>query len=144
MFSATTYGMSSPAPHSLTIPPEFEAEMALAVRAVVEMLLDRVAKLEARVEELKSGRKTPQKSSLPPSTQHPHARPPRLLRILATAQLDFCAFFGWRSTVTPSRPGKGNRSDLTCCWRPTRSNFATICGWSAATSVVSKGSFARS
>ena len=66
--------MSSPAPHSLTIPPEFEAEMALAVRAVVEMLLDRVAKLEARVEELKNpvGRRR----------RSPHCRRARSIRTL--------------------------------------------------------------
>jgi transposase len=67
--------MSSAAEEQLGIPPGLEAEMTLAVRAFVQALLDRVAKLEARVEELERGRKTPQNSSLPPSSQHPHARP---------------------------------------------------------------------
>jgi len=49
--------------------------MTPAVRAFVGLLLDRIAKLEARVEELERGQKTPQNSSLPPSTQHPHDRP---------------------------------------------------------------------
>ena len=62
-------------------PPEnggsasLEAEMTPAVQAFVKTLLDRIGKLEGRVEELEHGRKAPQNSSLPPSTQHPHARP---------------------------------------------------------------------
>ena len=43
--------------------------MTPAVRAFVKTLLDRIEKLEAEVE------MNPQNSSLPPSTQHPHARP---------------------------------------------------------------------
>jgi len=61
--------MSSAKLNSLSIPPELEAEMTPAVRAFVESLLDRIRKLEARVG------LSPQNSSLPPSTQHPHARP---------------------------------------------------------------------
>ena len=61
--------MSSAKPSPLTIPPELEAEMTPAVRAFVESLLDRIRKLEARLG------MNPQNSSLPPSTQHPHARP---------------------------------------------------------------------
>jgi transposase len=53
----------------LTIPPELEAEMTPAVRAFVESLLDRIGILEA------GAGLTPQNSSLPPSTQHPHGRP---------------------------------------------------------------------
>lgn len=60
--------MSSAQPHPLTIPPELEAEITPAVRTFLEMLLDRIAQLERK-------QKTPQNSSLPPSTQHPHARP---------------------------------------------------------------------
>ncbi len=56
-----------PSPHG--IPPELEAEMTPAVRAFAESLLDRIAKLEARLG------LNPQNSSLPPSTQHPHAKP---------------------------------------------------------------------
>ena len=67
--------MSSQNIKPITIPPELEAEMTPAVRAFVGILLDRIARLEARVEELERGRKTPQNSSLPPSSQHPHARP---------------------------------------------------------------------
>lgn len=62
--------MSSTAVNSIVIPPEVEAEMTPAVRAFVDMLLDRIAKLEARLGI------TPQNSSLPPSSQHPHAKPP--------------------------------------------------------------------
>jgi transposase len=74
--------MSSLKIESITIPPELEAEMTPAVRAFVGLLLARIAELEARIaqmgariEELERGRKTPQNSSLPPSSQHPHARP---------------------------------------------------------------------
>jgi len=61
--------MSSAKPGPLTITPELEAEMSPAVRAFVESLLERIRNLEARVG------LNPQNSSLPPSTQHPHARP---------------------------------------------------------------------
>ena len=47
--------------------------MTPAVKAFVEVLIDhyeaRIADLESRIQKL-----TPQNSSLPPSTQHPHAR----------------------------------------------------------------------
>ena len=56
--------------NDLTIPPELGAEMTPAVRAFVEQLLRRIAALEVQVGQ------TPQNSSLPPSTQHPHAKPP--------------------------------------------------------------------
>jgi transposase len=71
--------MSSAKPHLSGIPPELDAEMTPAVRAFVRALLARIAELEAQVEELQRqvGGKTPQNSSLPPSTQHPHAKPPR-------------------------------------------------------------------
>jgi len=55
--------------NSLSIPPELEAEMTPAVRAFVQSLLDRIARLEGRLGA------NPQNSSLPPSTQHPHAKP---------------------------------------------------------------------
>jgi transposase len=71
--------MSSSNKH-ITIPPGLDTEMTPAVRDFVHVLLDRIAKLEARVEELEQGQKTPQNSSLPPSTQHPHNRPQRSKR----------------------------------------------------------------
>lgn len=53
-----------------TIPPEIDAEMTPAVRSFVAQLFGRIQQLEQEVQKL-----TPQNSSLPPSTQHPHARP---------------------------------------------------------------------
>ena len=46
-------------------------------QAIIRDLLDRIAQLEAEVRELRGQvrGKTPQNSSLPPSTQHPHAKP---------------------------------------------------------------------
>ena len=59
------------------IPPELEAEMTPAVRAFVELLLTRVVRTEAEVVELKRRLgMNPQNSSLPPSSEHPHAKPP--------------------------------------------------------------------
>jgi transposase len=61
------------------ISPEIEAEMTPAVKAFMEALIDhyeaRIADLENQVQKL-----TPQNSSLPPSTQHPHAKPKRSKR----------------------------------------------------------------
>lgn len=54
----------------LTIPPEIDAEMTPAVRSFVAQLFGRIEQLEQKLQKL-----TPQNSSLPPSTQHPHARP---------------------------------------------------------------------
>ena len=70
--------MSSAKPHPTAIPPELDAEMTPAVRAFVQSLLRSIGELEARIEELQrqAKGKTPQNSSLPPSTQHPHAKPP--------------------------------------------------------------------
>ncbi len=69
--------MSSAKANPLTIPPELDAEMTPPVRAFTQSLLARVAQLEAELEELRRQvkGKTPQNSSLPPSTQHPHAKP---------------------------------------------------------------------
>lgn len=67
------------------IPDELLAEMTPAVRAFVETLFARITALEERIdvlqaenEQLRSQvkRLTPQNSSLPPSSQHPHAKPP--------------------------------------------------------------------
>jgi transposase len=60
----------------LVIPPAIEAEMTPAVKAFVEGLIDhyerQITALDEKVHKL-----TPQNSSLPPSTQHPHAKPKR-------------------------------------------------------------------
>lgn len=52
------------------LPPEFQA----LLRAVIDHYERRIAALEA---ELAAVKKTPRNSSLPPSTEHPHAKPPR-------------------------------------------------------------------
>jgi transposase len=49
------------------LPPEIQA----LLQAIIEYYEGRIAELEARLG------KTPQNSSLPPSTQHPHAKPPQ-------------------------------------------------------------------
>jgi len=63
--------MSLPPPISAeqwaSLPPEFQ----VLLRAVIEYYEGRIAELEARLA------KTPQNSSLPPSSQHPHAKPDR-------------------------------------------------------------------
>jgi transposase len=48
-------------------------------QAIIRLLLAKIARLEAELEELRRQVKgaTPQNSSLPPSAQHPHAKPPR-------------------------------------------------------------------
>jgi len=56
------------------IPPELAAQMTPEVRAFVDSLLSRIETLERQLAEAK---KTPDNSSLPPSIQHPHAKPPR-------------------------------------------------------------------
>ena len=48
--------------------------MSLEVCAFVVSLLDKIDRLRVEVDRLN---KTPKNSSLPPSTQHPHAKPPR-------------------------------------------------------------------
>lgn len=59
------------------IPPELLAEMTPAVRVFVESLLIQMSAMQAEIDDLKTQvkRLTPQNSSVPPSTQHPHARP---------------------------------------------------------------------
>ena len=62
----------------ITIPPEIEAEMTPAVKAFVlaafAQLEARIAELEKQVKELSAKRPkvTPNNSSLPSSTVHPH------------------------------------------------------------------------
>ncbi|MCR4414581.1 MAG: transposase, partial [Thermoguttaceae bacterium] len=66
-------------------PPEAQAVIRLLLARIAELeaenakLRMRVAELEAKVDELQRQAKgtTPQNSSLPPSSQHPHARPQR-------------------------------------------------------------------
>ena len=62
---------------SLGITEEIIARQPPEAQAIIRLLLAKIAELEARVEELQrqAKGKTPQNSSLPPSTQHPHARP---------------------------------------------------------------------
>jgi hypothetical protein len=58
----------------IEIPPEIEAEMTPAVKAFV---LAAFAKFEGRIRALEDQieKLTPRNSSLPPSTEHPHAKP---------------------------------------------------------------------
>lgn len=61
---------------SLVFTEEQLASFEPEAEAVIRALLAEVRRLTQRVAELE-GRKTPQNSSLPPSTQHPHAKPSR-------------------------------------------------------------------
>jgi transposase len=60
-------------PDHLPIPPDVFARLPAEFRTVLEAVVDyyerRIAEFEARLN------KTPQNSSLPPSSQHPHAKP---------------------------------------------------------------------
>jgi len=62
---------------SLEITEEIIARQSPEARAIIRLLLAKIAELEAKLEELRRQVKglNPQNSSLPPSTQHPHARP---------------------------------------------------------------------
>ena len=71
---------------SLGIAEEIIARQPPEAQAIIRLLLARIAELEAQVGELtarmdalerQAKGKTPENSSLPPSTQHPHARPQR-------------------------------------------------------------------
>lgn len=64
---------------SLEITEEVVARQPPEARAIIRALLAEIAELRRRVEELErqTKGKTPQNSSLPPSTQHPHAKPPQ-------------------------------------------------------------------
>jgi transposase len=61
------------------IPPELAAQMTPAVRAFIVAMSAEIDQLRAEVQDLKNQlanrSPTPQNSSLPPSTQHPHAKP---------------------------------------------------------------------
>jgi transposase len=61
----------------LVVTEEIVARQPPEAQAIIRALLAEIAALRARIEELErqAKGKTPQNSSLPPSTQHPHARP---------------------------------------------------------------------
>ena len=61
----------------LVITEELIARQTPEAQAIIHALLARLAKVEAELENLRrqTPGKTPQNSSLPPSTQHPHAKP---------------------------------------------------------------------
>jgi transposase len=62
---------------SLDVKEDWIRRQAPDVQEVVRMLLARIAEQDRRIAELESRlNKTPQNSSLPPSSQHPHAKPP--------------------------------------------------------------------
>jgi transposase len=63
---------------SLEITEEIIARQPPEAQAIIRVLLAEIAELNARVEQLERQikGKTPENSSLPPSTQHPHAKPP--------------------------------------------------------------------
>ena len=56
---------------------EVIARQSSEAQAIIRLLLAKIAELEAELEDLRRQvkGKTPQNSSLPPSTQHPHAKP---------------------------------------------------------------------
>src|SRR3990170_498425 len=62
---------------SLGITEEIIARQPPEAQAIIRLLSAKIATLEAELEELRRQvkGKTPQNSSLPPSSQHPHARP---------------------------------------------------------------------
>lgn len=57
--------------HEPLITEELIARRPPEAQAIIRWLLAKIAELEARLN------KTPRNSSLPPSTEHPHAKPPR-------------------------------------------------------------------
>jgi len=69
------FGDNSGMPPGIT--EEIIARQPPEAQAIIRALLAEIAELKARIEELErqAKGKTPQNSSLPPSTQHPHARP---------------------------------------------------------------------
>ena len=71
-------------PSRIEIPPEIEAEMTPAVKRFVDSLIDQIQTLtdqnralSVQVEQLseKVEKLTPRNSSLPPGSEHPHAKP---------------------------------------------------------------------
>jgi transposase len=65
----------------LEITEELIARQSPEAQVIIRSLLTQVAQLSARIAELEARLgKTPQNSSLPPSSQHPHAQPPQKKR----------------------------------------------------------------
>jgi transposase len=66
----------------LEITEEIVARQPPEAQAIIRALLAEIVELRRRIEELErqAKGKTPQNSSLPPSTRHPHAEPPRKKR----------------------------------------------------------------
>jgi transposase len=63
---------------SLEITEELILRQPPEAQAIIRLLLAQIAQLSARVAELEARLgQTPQNSSLPPSSQHPHAKPPQ-------------------------------------------------------------------
>jgi transposase len=58
--------------HAVLISEEVIAEQPPSAQAIIRLLLAKLAMLEAEIATLK---KTPRNSSLPPSAEHPHAKP---------------------------------------------------------------------
>ncbi len=73
--STSTDGPPISAAQLAALPPEFRA----LLQSVIDHYEQRIAAQEVRIQSLEAelaSRKTPRNSSLPPSTQHPHAKPP--------------------------------------------------------------------
>src|SRR5215218_1856963 len=64
---------------NLLVTEDLIARQPPEAQAIIRLLLARIAEQDRRIAQLeaesKSLPKTPQNSSLPPSTRHPHARP---------------------------------------------------------------------
>ena len=63
----------------LVVTEEIIARQPPEAQAIIRALLEKIAAMQAELDALQrqAKAKTPQNSSLPPSTQHPHAKPPR-------------------------------------------------------------------
>jgi transposase len=63
----------------LKIPNHIDAELSASVRKFIHDLIadyeQQLVELKRELEQAKSGKLTPKNSSIPPSTQHPHAKP---------------------------------------------------------------------
>lgn len=62
---------------SLKITEELIARQSPEAQVIIRLLLARIAEQDRRIADLEARlHKTPQNSSLPPGTQHPHAKAP--------------------------------------------------------------------